>query len=235
MTTVPFNEADHPRNQDGKWQPKSHATPESVLTQDLSRDEPITVFFIREGDGKVAFEMPFDDFENAENYSQARLDDVDIVAVDANVDTNSLAEYDPETEDYRWVASGTPVSHDYSTTDRISLWFVGDTPQEAINGYAYDLPHVAIEAGEQDGSRVYSAEVDCVLSSADAYDRETDEFRRTNIVSEYTPGAMTFHERFGELPKKLLTKIKKRNVPPAEYYSMEDRFGEQNFAAFDPC
>lgn len=44
--------------------------------------------------------------------------------------------------------------------------------------------------------------------------------------------AMTFHECFGELPKSLLTLIRKHNVSPADYYFMEELYGEGNFEAF---
>ena len=40
---------------------------------------------------------------------------------------------------------------------------------------------------------------------------------------------MTFHEYYGELPTYLLRKVKKNNVSPADYWQLQDAYGEDNY------
>jgi hypothetical protein len=42
---------------------------------------------------------------------------------------------------------------------------------------------------------------------------------------------MTFHESYGELPKSLLSRIRKTNVSPADYSMLEMQHGEGNYRA----
>jgi hypothetical protein len=47
-----------------------------------------------------------------------------------------------------------------------------------------------------------------------------------------TSPVMTFHESYGDIPRALLALIKKRNVSPADYYTMEYMLGEGEFQSF---
>lgn len=47
----------------------------------------------------------------------------------------------------------------------------------------------------------------------------------------YKP-VMTFHESYGDIPRALLALVKRKNVSPADYYFMEDLYGENNYEAF---
>lgn len=38
--------------------------------------------------------------------------------------------------------------------------------------------------------------------------------------------AMTFHETYGEIPKRLLRTIKRHNVSPADFFVLEERHGD---------
>lgn len=39
--------------------------------------------------------------------------------------------------------------------------------------------------------------------------------------------AMTFHESYGDLPKRLLTMVRKYNVSPADWDALRDLFGDE--------